>query len=57
MGSHTLSDLRLGKTGILAGFQQSIKQQTFFALDAFNFSSHAGTTQQLLYQSIMRLHV
>jgi len=57
MSSHSFSDLRLGKTCILARFQQRIKQHTFCALDPFNLSPHARTTQQLRYQSVMRLHV
>jgi len=57
MSSHSLSDLRLRKARVLARLEQGIKQRTFLALDSFDFGPYARTTQQFLYQLVMRLHV
>ena len=57
MSSHSLSDLRLRKARVLARLEQGIQQRDFLALDPFDFGPYARTTQQLLYQLVMRLHV
>jgi hypothetical protein len=57
MRSHSFRDLRLRKARVLARLEQRVKQRTFLALDPFDFGPYAGTTQQLLYQLVMRLHV
>ena len=55
--THSFGNLRLGQPGLLARFQKSIEQYSFFSLDAVNLGTNARPLQELLDDLIMGSHV
>jgi hypothetical protein len=53
---HSLRHLRLGKTGLLPGFQQRVEELRCLLFDTLNLGAHAGTAHEALDQLIMCFH-
>ena len=57
MCPHSLSNLSLGKTGLMTGFQQGVKKLSFLTFDAFHFGADTGAAHQHLDNLVMGFHV